>query len=408
MASPDYPTRIDLAQALQIVGERAGQHRMPAETIALVDAQGRVLAKDVHAPHDLPPFANSAMDGFALRGAGLLSEGERAFELIGEVFAGAASLPDIGTGQCVRITTGAPIPPGADTVVVKENVRVDDSRVYIKTGEKPGANVRPAGEDFAAGSLALPEGTILRAPQLAVLASLGCAQVPVLRAVCAAVIVTGDELVPVDRPLGFGQIHDSNGVMLAALLRDAGAQVVSQTHVRDKPDALRKALLDAAAQADLIVSSGGVSAGEADHLPGVLAELGDIHFHKVRLKPGMPILFGAVGASLFFGLPGNPVSSAVTFQVFVRFALSTMLAKTNARPIRRARLATSVNKKHARAELLRCTLNSDDEGVLWAMPHVQQGSGMLRGLVESDALVWLPEDAHMYERGAVVTLWPYL
>lgn len=406
MASPDYPTRIGLEQALQIVGERAAQHRMPAETIVLADAHGRVLAKDVHAPHDLPLFANSAMDGFALRGADLPAGAEHAFALIGDVFAGAISAPEIGAGQCVRITTGAPIPPGADTVVVKENVRVDDSRVYIKTGEKPGDNVRPAGEDFAAGSLALPEGTTLRAPQLAVLASLGIARISVHRAPRVALIVTGDELVPTSQPLGFGQIHDSNGVMLASLLREAGAQVASQVHVGDDPAALRKTLLDAAAHADLIVSSGGVSVGEADHLPGVLAELGDIHFHKVRLKPGMPVLFGAVGTSLFFGLPGNPVSAAVTFQVFVHLALSTMLAKTDARPIRRARLAASVNKRHARAELLRCRLGSDDEGVLWATQHPQQGSGMLRGLIESDALILVPEDARELERGTVVTIWP--
>nr|MDQ2971435.1 molybdopterin molybdotransferase MoeA [Pseudomonadota bacterium] len=392
MASPDYPIRIGLEQALQIVGERAARHRMPAETIALASAHGRVLVEDIHAPHDLPPFANSAMDGFALRRADLPVEGERAFTLVGNVFAGATSAPQVASGECVRITTGAPIPPGADTVVIKENVRIADDRVSIKACEKSGDNVRPAGEDFSAGALALPEGTTLRAPQLAVLASLGIAQVSVRRAPRAAVIVTGDELVPADRSLGFGQIHDSNGVMLAALLREAGAQVVSHTHVRDEPDALRKALLDAAAHADLIVSSGGVSTGETDYLPALLAELGEIHFHKVRLKPGMPTLFGQIGASLYFGLPGNPVSSAVTFFVFVRFALGAMLAERVSAQPRRARLSERVNKRHARAELLRCTLHCDDEGVSWATPHAQQGSGMLRGFAKCNALALLPED----------------
>ncbi len=407
MANPDYPIRIDLEQALQIVGERAGQHRMLVEIITLASAHYRVLAKDIHASHDLPAFANSAMDGFALRGADLPTEGERALALIGEVFAGAATVQTVSEEQCVRITTGAPIPTGADTVVIKENVRVENGRVYIKAGERPGANVRSAGEDFVAGALALQAGTRLRAPQLAVLAALDCAQVPVRRAPRAAVIVTGDELVPVGQALGFGQIHDSNGVVLATLLCEAGAQVVLQTHVRDEPGTLRAALLAASTQADLIVSSGGVSMGEADHLPALLAELGEIHFHKVRLKPGMPTLFGQIGASLFFGLPGNPVSAAVTFGVFVRFALSTMLAKTDAPLIRRARLAIPVNKKHARAELLRCGLGSDDEGVLWATPHPLQGSGMLRGLVESDALVLLPENVRTLDRGSIVTLWPY-
>jgi molybdopterin molybdotransferase len=235
---------------------------------------------------------------------------------------------------------------------------------------------------------------------------LGVAQVQVRRKPRVAVIVTGDELVPAGQPLGFGQIHESNGVLISALLREAGAEVVSRACVRDDPDALRAALLAAAADADLILSSGGVSAGEADHLPALLQELGEIHFHKVRIKPGMPILFGALGASLYFGLPGNPVSAAVTFQVFARFALRTMLGESGEMQVRRARLAEPVHKKHARAELMRCRLSYDAEGMLWAQPHAKQGSGMLRGLVESDALVLLPEDAHELERGAVVTVWP--
>lgn len=407
MTRPDYPIRIGLEPALQIVGNRAAQQRMSAETIALADAHNRVLARDIHAPHDLPAFANAAMDGFVLRGADLPVKGERGFALIGDVYAGAASAPRVEAGQCARITTGAPIPPGADTVVIKENVRVENDRAHIKAGEKPRANVRPAGEDYAAGALALPAGTRLRAPQLAVLAGFGLARVPVRRRPRAAVIVTGDELVLAGQPLRFGQIHDSNSAMLAALLHEAGVEVVSQARVRDEPDALRAALLDASVQADLIVSSGGVSAGEADHLPALLAELGDIHFHKVRIKPGMPVLFGSLGASLHFGLPGNPVSSAVTFLVFVRFALHAMLGETSVPGIRCARLAGPVSKQYARAELLRCALHCDDQGVLWATPHLQQGSGMLRGLVESDALALLPEDARILERGAVVTLWSY-
>ena len=403
---PGYPTRIALEQALEIVRTRSVRHRLPVERVELAEAQNRVLAEDVRAPHDLPPFANSAMDGFALRGADLPDQGERAFELIGDVFAGATSAPQIGGGQCVRITTGAPLPLGADSVVIKENVRVEGSRVLVQAGEKASAHVRTAGEDFAAGDLALNAGLRLYAAQLGVLAALGVDQVSVRRRPRVAVIVTGDELVPTGQPLGFGQIHESNGVMLAALLREAGAEVVSRVSVRDQPQALRAALLDAAVQADLILSSGGVSAGEADHLPALLGELGEIHFHKVRIKPGMPVLFGAIGACLCFGLPGNPVSAAVTFQVFVRVALRALLAESSTAKVHRARLAEPAHKKHARAELLRCALSCDAEGVLWATPHRKQGSGMLRGLVESDALVLLPEDARDLDRGAVVTVWP--
>jgi len=401
-----YPVRIALQEALEIVRARSAEHRLPVERVPLDVARERVLAEDMHAPHDLPPFANSAMDGFALRGAELPAEGEQAFELIGDVFAGATSAPRVGRGQCVRITTGAPLPPGADTVVIKENVHVEGNRVFARAGEKAGANVRAAGEDFAAGDLALQAGTRLQAAQLGVLAALGLNRAPVRRRPRVSVIATGDELVAAGQALGFGQIHESNGVMISALLQEAGAEVVSCTCVRDNPEALRSALLDAAADSDLIVSSGGVSAGEADHLPAILQELGEVHFHKARIKPGMPVLFGAIGASLYFGLPGNPVSAAVTFQVFVRFALRAMLGEAVPAAIRRARLAQAVHKKHARAELMRCTLDCDVEGVLWATPHAKQGSGMLRGLAESDALALLPEDAHDLAEGDIVTLWP--
>ena len=406
MNDVQHPTRITLEEALGIVRVHGAEHRLPVESVPLDAAQDRVLADDARAPHDLPPFANSAMDGFALCGSDLPTESERAFELIDEVFAGATSAPRIASDQCVRITTGAPLPPGADSVVIKENVRVEENRVFVKAGEKAGGNVRAAGEDFATGDLALKAGTRLHAAQLGVLAALGVAQLQVRRKPRVAVIVTGDELVAAGQLLAFGQIHESNGIVISALLRDAGAEVVSRACVRDNPDALRAALLGAAADSDLIVSSGGVSAGEADHLPSLLQELGETHFHKVRVKPGMPILFGAIGASLYFGLPGNPVSAAVTFQVFVRLALYAMLGESGVPQVRRARLAQPVHKKHARAELMRCALSCDAEGVLWATPHAKQGSGMLRGLVESDALVLLPEDARELERGAVVTVWP--
>jgi molybdopterin molybdotransferase len=406
MADPAYPTRIGLEPALQIVAARAAQHRLPVETVMLGDAHGRVLTGDIRAPHPLPPFANSAMDGFALRGIDLPARDGRRFTLVGEVFAGAASAPEVGEGQCVRITTGAPMPPGADTVVIKENVSVEDGCVWVKAGEKIAANVRPSGEDYAEGDLAMASGTPLGAAQLAVLAALGVDRVPVRRPPRIAVIATGNELVPAGQPLGFGQIHESNALMLAALAREAGAQIVVQRCARDDPEALRLALLDAAAEADVIVTSGGVSAGEADHLPGVLRGIGEIHFHKVRLKPGMPTLFGGIGACLYFGLPGNPVASAVTYRVFVTFALRAMLGVTAVPKPRHARLDAPLHKCHARAEFARCSLHIDDEGVQWAALHAKQGSGMLRGVAETDALALLPEDARDFARGDVVVLWP--
>jgi molybdopterin molybdotransferase len=406
MAEPDYPTRIGLEEALRIVATRAAQRRLPVETVDLANAHGRVLAAEVRAPHPLPPFDNSAMDGFALRGTELPVEGERTFSMVGEVLAGATAAPSVAPGQCVRITTGAPMPPGSDTVVIKENVTVEDDRVIVTAGEKAGANVRAAGEDYAEGDLALMAGTPLHAAQVAVLAAIGVAGVSVRRKPRIAVIATGNELVAAGQELGFGQIHESNAVMLTALARESGTVVVAQQVVRDDPGALGAALLQAAADADLIVTSGGVSAGEADHLPKVLQSIGEIHFHKVRLKPGMPTLFGQIGASLYFGLPGNPVASAVTFRVFVRFALRTMLGTSKVSEPRRARLGAPLHKRHARAEFARCSLRSDEQGVLWATLHAQQGSGMLRGLAEAETLALLPEDAREYGEGDTVTLWP--
>jgi molybdopterin molybdotransferase len=406
MPQSDYPTRLSLGDALAIVATRAAQHRLPVETVDLATAHGRVLAKDIHAPHPLPPFDNSAMDGFAVRGEDLPAKGERQFRLTGEVFAGATAAPALEAGECIRVTTGAPMPPGADTVVIKENAVVDVGEVTLNAGEKAGANVRSAGEDYARGDVALMAGTSLHAPQVAVLAALGVAEVSVRRQPRIAVIATGNELVPAGQPLGFGQIHESNAVMLAALGREAGARIATQEVVRDDPGALRGALLRAAADADIVVTSGGVSAGEADHLPRVLQAVGEIHFHKVRLKPGMPTLFGQIGASLYFGLPGNPVASAVTFRVFVGFALRSMLGITKVSEPRRARLDAPLHKRHARAEFARCSLRSDEHGALWATLHARQGSGMLRGLAETEALALLPEGTREFAEGDVVMLWP--
>ncbi|HEX7370609.1 MAG TPA: gephyrin-like molybdotransferase Glp [Rhodanobacteraceae bacterium] len=406
MAPTDHPTRIGLERALQIVAARAAQHRLPITTVLLNDAAGSVLAEDVRAPHPLPPFANSAMDGFALRGDELRAASESEFALIGDVFAGAASAPTVGAGQCVRVTTGAPMPPGTDSVVIKENAVVAGKRVLVKPAQEKGTNVRAAGEDYAEGDLALAAGTPIGAAQVAVLAAFGIDQVKVRHGPRLAVIATGNELVPAGQPLGFGQIHESNAVMLAALAREAGMQVVVRRCVRDDPDALRAALLEAAIDADLIVTSGGVSAGEADHLPNVLQSIGEIHFHKVRLKPGMPLLFGQIGASLYFGLPGNPVASAVTFRVFAHFAARTMSGVTTVPIPQHARLDAPLHKRHARAEFLRCSVHTDHEGVRWATAHAKQGSGMLRGLAESDSLALLPEGEKEYARGDVVMLWP--
>lgn len=330
MATPVHPTRIALEQALQIVAAQAARQRMPIETVPLADAEERVLAEDIHAPHPLPPLANSAADRFVPR---------------------AVDVP-------------------------------------------------------AAGDLVFGAGTPLGAAELAVLAVFGTDCVAVRRPPRVAVIATGSELAPAVRPPGFGQTRESNTEILAALARASGLRVVAQACVHDDPATLRAALLDAAADADIVVTSGDVSAGEADHLPRVLAEVGEVHFHKVRLQLGRSMLFGQIGACLHFGLPGDVVAAAVMFRVFVRFALRAMLGVTQVPEPVRARLAEALHKQHADAEFTRCTLRCDADGVQWVTPRPRQDPRMLRNLAEADVLALLPEGEQDYRRGDVVTLWP--
>jgi len=403
----DFPTRLSVETARQRVLELCAARVLATETVALEQVLGRIQAEDAISPHDLPPFANSAMDGYALRGGELPQQGERRFPVGGSVLAGATAAPPCRAGECIGIMTGAPLPEGADTVVVKENVRIDGDAVVVGAGEHAGANVRPAGEDYAAGDIAVRAGDRLTPARLGVLASCGSTHARVARRPRVALFVTGDELVPPGQPLGFGQIHDSNRYSLGALLREAGIEPLIVAHLRDDPQTLRAALHDAGERCDVIISSGGVSAGEADFLPGLVAELGRVHFWKVRMKPGMPVLCGEIGGALVFALPGNPVSTIATFLALVRPALLALQGARETAPRSwKARLAHTVSKKHDRAEFLRASFEARDDGALWATVLRKQGSGMLRGVAEADALIYIPEDARELAAGAVVHLLP--
>jgi len=303
------------------------------------------------------------------------------------------------------------LPRGADTVVMKENTQVRDNRVTVAAGTAFGANVRPAGEDYQSGEVGVARGEQLTPARVGVLASFGMAQIDVARRPRVVLLTTGDELVEPGKPLGFGQIHDSNRLSLGGLIEQHGGVLVRRERVRDDPSALRDALSRAGTDADLIVSSGGVSAGDADFLPGLIAEIGKVHFWKVRIKPGMPFLFGAVGGALAFAMPGNPVSGIAIFLTLLKPALATLAGANAQATVLRARLAQPVDKRHARAEFLRGRLSSDTEAQLWATPQTRQGSGMLRGVAEADALIVLPEGAHSFAAGDVVDVlalpgWP--
>ena len=403
----DFPTRLSVDEARARVVALAAARRLPAESVVLEHALGRILASDLVVPLDVPPFANSAMDGYALRGADLAGDGEQRLRIAARILAGDRGEHALAAGECASIMTGAPLPAGADTVVIKENVRVDDGCIVVATRTPTGANVRPAGEDFRRGDIGAHAGTALDAARLAVLAACGQARASVARRPRVALFVTGDELVPPTQALAHGQIHDSNRYSLGGMLRELGIEPDPVAHLRDDPDALREALLDAATRCDVVVSSGGVSAGDADYLPQLVAGLGEVHFWKVRMKPGMPVLCGRIGTALVLALPGNPVSTMVTFELLVRPALLALQGAASAPPDRcSARLDRDLVKRHDRAEFLRGRVEWRDNGVCWIAPLPQQGSGMLRGIAEADALIALPEGARSFARGDVVTFLP--
>ena len=404
--SPDFSTGLSFDAARARIVEIAAKYKLSSESVALEAALGRVLATDVIAPFDVPGFVNSAMDGYALRGADLMAGAETRLRLIGVVLAGGEQAPQVVPGTCVRITTGAPLPQGADTVVMKENTRADGDTIHVDAGTAVGANVRPAGEDYRAGDFALARGSVLTPARLGALASFGQTHIEVARRPRAVLLTTGDELVAPGQPLGFGNIHDSNRYSLGALLEQHGAELLRHERLRDDPAVLRDALQRAGADADVAVSSGGVSAGEADYLPQLLAETGKVYFWKVRVKPGLPFLCGGVGRALVFSLPGNPVSGIATFLTLVSPALDTMTGRVTQAPQLRARLALAIRKRHTRVEFLRANLVCDESGLLHATPLQKQGSGMLRGVAEANAMIALPEPAQEYAAGTIVDVLP--
>jgi molybdopterin molybdotransferase len=410
----DYPTRISVEQAQRLIAEVCAKRQLPVEPVPLQHAFGRYLAEDVTTSRDQPFFANSAMDGFALRGADLPREGQRRFRLVGTRLAGDQTAAAVGAGECLRITTGAPMPRDADTVVIKEHVELDGDQVLIRAGETAGSHVRPPGEDFRAGEIVSRRGTRIGSAQLAALASAGHEKLRASRLPAVVVMTTGDELVMPGNECGPAQLYNGNGFSLAALLQASGIAPSREStdpaalpfqHLCDDRDQIRGALLEASQTADVVITSGGVSAGEADFMPGLVAELGRIHFWKVRMRPGMPLLFGEIGGALIFCLPGNPVSTAATFLCLVKPALAILQGADNAGPrMRHALLGKPVRKSHERTEFLRAICEVRRDGRLWAVAVERQGSSMIRGLIEANALIMVPEQVRDLDTGDVVQI----
>jgi molybdopterin molybdotransferase len=379
-----------------------------SERVPLRTALGRVLAEDIVPAIDVPGHDNSAMDGYAMRSADLKADAECVLEEIGTALAGRAYAGNVGAGQCVRVMTGAVLPSGADTVVVQEIVRVDGRRIAIPPGQKPAQNVRYAGEDLKAGVAVLHSGALIGPAELGVIASLGVAKLSVRRRLRVAFFSTGDELTPVGTPLGEGQIHDSNRYTLHGMLSRLGVELLDFGIVRDDPAALEHALRSASLSADAIVTSGGVSVGEADFVRRLMGELGEVLFWKIAMRPGRPMAFGKIGNAFLFGLPGNPVAVMVTFYQFVREALLVLSGRAGdvAPPSFRVQSAAALRKIAGRTEYQRGVLFR--EGGEWKVRTTgQQGSGVLRSMAEANCFIVLEHERGAIAAGDAISVQPF-
>jgi molybdopterin molybdotransferase len=377
------------------------------ELVELSQAQGRVLAADMIAPVSLPPFDNSAVDGYAVRHADLSDTVETRLEIGDRVAAGRLARP-LPASNAIRIFTGAPMPAGADTVFMQEDCRVEGSTVIVPTGLKAGANRRLAGEDLRAGSVALPAGRRLFPQHVALAAALGLTTLTVRRRVRVALFSTGDEIVEPGAPLPAAALYDANRNFLAAMLRRLGADVSDLGIHPDEPDGLAHAISTAAKKHDLVVTSGGVSTGEADHVRPAVEKIGRLVFWRVAIKPGRPVAMGIVEGAAFVGLPGNPVAVFVTFALVVR-PLLLRLAGALPEPVIAlpVRAAFSYRKKKGRREYVRVALTRAADGIMEAKKHPQDGAGVITSLTETDGLAELTEDVTAIEPGATVGFLPY-
>ena len=384
---------ITVEQALETI---LGQVRvLGAERVDILSARGRVLAQDIVSGLDVPPLDNSAMDGYAVRHTDVATasaDQPALLKIMGDLPAGYTSKDTLEPGQALRIMTGAPLPPGSDTVIMQENTRSDGATVSILQSEKRGANVRYAGEDIKKGAVLSQAGALVRPAHIGIMASIKRAMVSVCQRPRVAILSTGDELVDIDEDLGPGKIVTSNSYSLASLVEDAGGTAIMLGIARDTKEALRSRMLEGL-HADIIISSGGVSVGDYDFVKDVLQELGlDMKFWKVLMRPGQPLAFGIIGGKPAFGLPGNPVSAMVSFEQFVRPAMRKMSGHTRLfRTVIEAIARENVKGREGRKFFVRCRLAQKD-GQWHATTTGEQGSGILMSMAAASGLMVIPAD----------------
>ena len=404
---------LPVAEAEQLIGARvtpvSGEELVPLRA-----ALGRVLSTSLIAPVNLPPFDNSAVDGFAVRAEDIDGARERRLAIVDRVAAGQVATRAVKSGEAVRIFTGAPMPPGADTVFMQEDCRIDGTHVVVPPGLSRGANRRLAGEDIRAGAVALPAGRRLSAQDIALGAALGLTTIEVRRRVRVALFSTGNEIAEPGSPLSDATLYDSNRYLLAAAVARFGAEVTDLGILRDEPKALARAIAAAAVGHDLVLTSGGVSTGEADYVRSAVESIGRIVFWRVAIKPGRPVAMGVIPggetgeAAAFVGLPGNPVAVFVTFIRVVR-PLLLRLAGALPEPLvaMPARAAFAYKKRKGRREYVRVTLRKGADGMIDAVKFSQDGAGVLTSLTQTDGLAELGEEVTNIEPGAIVGFLPY-
>ena len=375
-----------------------------SERLHVRNALDRVLGEDLLSPIDVPAHDNSAMDGYAVRFSDLQPGGETTLRVAGTAFAGAPYSGPMPAGECVRIMTGGVVPAGADTIVMQEHVKAKDGQVTIGSGHRKGQHLRRAGEDLVAGQVALKRGTPLRPAEIGLIASLGIAEVSVYRRLRVAFFSTGDELVSIGTTPKEGQIYDSNRYTIHGMLKRLGCEAIDMGVVRDDPRLLESAFLQAAATADVLITSGGVSVGEADFVKELLNRLGEVVFWKIAMKPGRPLAYGKIGNAHFFGLPGNPVSVMVTFYQFVRDALLKLAGRDPVLPLPTFTVpcTSALKKAPGRTEFQRGILSRDGNGSWSVRVTGEQGSGILRSMADANCFIILPTEQGNVAPGALV------
>lgn len=394
-----------LKRILSSITEIQGAERLPIE-----QARVRVLATDVVSPIHVPGHTNSAVDGYALHSADLPEAGKtRELDVSGSAFAGKPFNDSTSAGQCVRIMTGAPMPEGLDTVIMQEHAEVLKNSILIDDSHRKGQNVRQAGEDMKQGETVLKKGKWLTPPDIGLIASLGIAEIDVKRKLTIAIASTGNEIFNIGSLPSSGGIYDSNRYTLSTALDRPDIELINLGIVEDTPQALLNTFTEAAQFSDLIVSTGGVSVGDADYTRTALQASGSIDFWKVAIKPGRPLAFGKIGGSVFFGLPGNPVAVMVTFYLFVIPAIEKLIGVAN-RPIApsfQARAAENIRKKPGRTEVPRGILQPSKNGEWSVKTTGKQGSGILRSMSIANAFILLPHDSPAVQKGDWVTVLPF-